>query len=173
MMNDKDDNYTDFEKLLYDSDIDIKKVLKEKNNNGVIEKDTKTYKDLKVSLDNLYEKNFDEYFDHKKSGVQTKVYDKFKSLKYKFKDNEILDLHGLTTLQASKTMNIFLKDAYYNKSKYLLVIHGKGLNNSDGVAPLKSLVKKILLSSEIVLAFCSATKNNGGNGASFILLKSA
>mgnify|MGYP001381984376 FL=1 len=70
-------------------------------------------------------------------------------------------------------MNIFLKDAYYNKSKYLLVIHGKGLNNSDGVAPLKSLVKKILLSSEIVLAFCSATKNNGGNGASFILLKSA
>ena len=170
-MTNKDKGLTEFEKLLEESDIDISKVLNEKNNEDENFLDHKSFQDVKISLDDLYEKNLGDYFSHKKNGVQTKVLDKLRNLKYKFSSNQIIDLHGMTTEEALIELNIFIKKNYENQSKYILIIHGKGLNNKEGVAPLKRLVQKLIINCDIAMASTSASIKDGGYGATYVLLK--
>jgi len=171
-MTNKDKGLSEFEKLLEESDIDISKVLNEKNNEDQNFLDHKSFQDIKVSLDDLYEKNLKDYFIHKKNGIQTKVLDKLKNLKYKFSSSQIIDLHGMTTKEALIELNIFIKKNYENQSKYILIIHGKGLNNKEGVAPLKRLVQKSIINCDIAMASTSAGIKDGGYGATYVLLKS-
>ena len=170
-MANKDKGLSEFEKLLEESDIDISEVLNEKNNEDENFLDHKLFQDVKVSLDDLYEKNLGDYFSHKKNGVQTKVLDKLRNLKYKFSSNQIIDLHGMTTEEALIELNIFIKKNYENQSKYILIIHGKGLNNKEGVAPLKRLVQKLIINCDIAMASTSASIKDGGYGATYVLLK--
>jgi len=172
-MANKDKGLSEFEKLLEESDIDISEVLNEKNNEDENFLDHKSFQDVKVSLDDLYEKNLGDYFSHKKNGVQTKVLDKLRNLKYKFSSNQIIDLHGMTTEEALIELNIFIKKNYENQSKYILIIHGKGLNNKEGVAPLKRLVQKLIINCDIAMASTSASIKDGGYGATYVLLKSS
>tara|TARA_B100001013_G_scaffold306062_1_gene209065 strand:- start:103 stop:627 length:525 start_codon:yes stop_codon:yes gene_type:complete len=172
-MTNKDKGLSEFEKLLEESDIDISEVLNEKNNEDENFLDHKSFQDVKVSLDDLYEKNLGDYFSHKKNGVQTKVLDKLRNLKYKFSSNQIIDLHGMTTEEALIELNIFIKKNYENQSKYILIIHGKGLNNKEGVAPLKRLVQKLIINCDIAMASTSAGIKDGGYGATYVLLKSS
>jgi len=171
-MTNKDKGLSEFEKLLEESDIDISKVLDEKNNKDENSLNHKLFQDIKVSLDDLYEKNIEDYFSHKKNGIQTKVLEKLKSLKYKFSSNQIIDLHGMTTKEALIELNAFIKKNYQNQSKYILIIHGKGLNNKEGVAPLKKLVQKLIINCDIAMASSSAGIKDGGYGATYVLLKS-
>jgi len=172
-MTNKDKGLSEFEKLLEESDIDISEVLNEKNNEDENFLDHKSFQDVKISLDDLYEKNLGDYFSHKKNGVQTKVLDKLRNLKYKFSSNQIIDLHGMTTEEALIELNIFIKKNYENQSKYILIIHGKGLNNKEGVAPLKRLVQKLIINCDIAMASTSASIKDGGYGATYVLLKSS
>ena len=172
-MRNKDKGLSEFEKLLEESDIDISKVLNEKNNEDENFLDHKSFQDIKVSLDDLYEKNLEDYFSHKKNGIQTKVLDKLRNLKYKFSSSQIIDLHGMTTEEALIELNIFIKKNYENQSKYILIIHGKGLNNKEGVAPLKRLVQKLIINCDIAMAYTSAGIKDGGYGATYVLLKSS
>jgi len=172
-MTDKDKGLSEFEKLLEESDIDISEVLNEKNNEDENFLDHKSFQDIKVSLDDLYEKNLEDYFSHKKNGIQTKVLDKLRNLKYKFSSSQIIDLHGMTTEEALIELNIFIKKNYENQSKYILIIHGKGLNNKEGVAPLKRLVQKLIINCDIAMASTSAGIKDGGYGATYVLLKSS
>ena len=171
-MANKDKGLSEFEKLLEESDIDISKVLDEKNNKDENFLNQKSFQDIKVSLDDLYEKNNTEnYFSHKKNGIQTKVLEKLKNLKYKFSSNQIIDLHGMTAKEALIELNAFIKKNYQNQSKYILIIHGKGLNNKEGVAPLKKLVQKFIINCDIAIASSSAHIKDGGYGATYVLLK--
>jgi len=170
-MTNKDKGLSEFEKLLEESDIDISDVLNEKNNEDENFLDHKSFQDVKISLDDLYEKNLGDYFSHKKNGIQTKVLDKLRNLKYKFSSNQIIDLHGMTTEEALIELNIFIKKNYENQSKYILIIHGKGLNNKEGVAPLKRLVQKLIINCDIAMASTSASIKDGGYGATYVLLK--
>ena len=172
-MTNKDKGLSEFEKLLEESDIDISDVLNEKNNEDENFLDHKSFQDVKISLDDLYEKNLGDYFSHKKNGVQTKVLDKLRNLKYKFSSNQIIDLHGMATEEALIELNIFIKKNYENQSKYILIIHGKGLNNKEGVAPLKRLVQKLIINCDIAMASTSASIKDGGYGATYVLLKSS
>ena len=172
-MANKDKGLSEFEKLLEESDIDISEVLNEKNNEDENFLDHKSFQDVKISLDDLYEKNLGDYFSHKKNGIQTKVLDKLRNLKYKFSSNQIIDLHGMTTEEALIELNIFIKKNYENQSKYILIIHGKGLNNKEGVAPLKRLVQKLIINCDIAMASTSAGMKDGGYGATYVLLKSS
>ena len=172
-MTNKDKGLSEFEKLLEESDIDISDVLNEKNNEDENFLDHKSFQDIKVSLDDLYEKNLEDYFSHKKNGIQTKVLDKLRNLKYKFSSSQIIDLHGMTTEEALAELNIFIKKNYENQSKYILIIHGKGLNNKEGVAPLKRLVQKLIINCDIAMASTSAGIKDGGYGATYVLLKSS
>ena len=124
-----------------------------------------------MSHDDLYDGGGNKVFIHKKDGLQNKVLSQLKSLKYKFNELEILDLHGFTTMEAEIEINSFLEYGFKNNLKYLLIIHGKGLNNKDGIAPIKKLVEKILTNSPHVLAASSANKKDGGHGATYLILK--
>ena len=169
-MNDDQIDKNEFKKLLEESDIDIKQILKEKDGK-TNDSQSKHYVSVNVSHYDLYNENLNIEFSHKKDGVQNKIIQDLKNLKYKFKFSEILDLHGLTANKAELELNSFIKENYYNNAKYLLVIHGKGLNNKDNQAPLKRLVEKFIISSIHILAACSDNKNYGGLGASIMILK--
>ncbi len=85
-----------------------------------------------------------------------------------------LDLHGLNVYQAYHTLLGFFKNAYYRDMRCVLLVTGKGLNSHDRVAILRSKVAHWLIDSpfkNIILAFCSAQNQDGGNGALYVLLR--
>ena len=51
------------------------------------------------------------------------------------------------------------------------IIHGKGNHSKNNCSPMRSMVRKFLLNTNIVLAFCEAEIKDGGNGATYVLIK--
>ncbi len=89
--------------------------------------------------------------------------------------NTFLTVITVTTSQSStidglKALNNFFKNNYH-KYQYLKIIHGKGLRNNKEVSPMRNLVRKFLLNNSIVLAFTPAQNNDGGDGATYVLIK--
>ena len=111
MNNDKKDK-TEFEKLLEESDLDINQILRDKSGK-VTNNDNKHYVSVNVSHDDLYDQNLNAEFSHRQNGIQNKIIHDLKSLKYKFRNSEILDLHGLTANEAELELNSFIKENYY------------------------------------------------------------
>ena len=163
---------SEFEKLLRESLADTDNILKEKSNDMVMDRELKTYNKVFVSHDDLYDELEDTDFNYRNDGIQHKISDNLKSKVFKFKDDEVLDLHGFNTYDAEEAINIFFEHHYSISSKYLLIIHGKGTKNQNKTAPLKRLVEKIVISSPLILAANSANQSNGGRGATVLLMKS-
>jgi DNA-nicking Smr family endonuclease len=100
-----------------------------------------------------------------------------KTLRTKFEGGELeinakIDLHGLTLVQAHEQFTKFMSHQIRNKSRFLLVITGKGNGAEKGVirqnlprwcdeAPLKTHI----------LSIKTAKAKHGGDGASYILLR--
>jgi DNA-nicking Smr family endonuclease len=84
-----------------------------------------------------------------------------------------LDLHGYSIDAARLHLQQFIHEAMQSQLRYILVIHGKGMNSPNGDAILRTLTRNWLIQHPLVLAFCTAPINRGGNGAVIILLKSA
>ena len=82
-----------------------------------------------------------------------------------------LDLHGLHSDSARRLLQEFLLNAIEQKSRCVLVIHGKGLNSSSGEAVLKIRARHWLMQHPGVLAYCDATPKDGGSGAVLVLLR--
>ena len=162
---------SEFEKLLKESLIDSDNILKEKSGVIVKNKKHKSYTEVLVSHEDLYDDIIDIDFHHKKDGIQNKIINNLKTKHLNFKSDEILDLHGLDVNQAEYEINRFLKYHYNKNSKYLLIIHGKGTKNQSNKAPIKKLVEKMIISSPHVLAANSAIRSNGGRGATVLLIK--
>lgn len=81
-----------------------------------------------------------------------------------------LDLHGLQIDTARDTLSRFISNAYEKNDRHLLIIHGKGGQQSDfGI--LKSHVMHWLKQFPNVLAYHSARPRDGGTGAVYVLLK--
>ncbi len=83
----------------------------------------------------------------------------------------ILDLHGLTSEQARETLDAFLTDCQRRRVRCAQVIHGKGYRSQAQQPVLKRKVNYWLRLYPEVLAFCSATRRDGGTGALYVLLK--
>ena len=82
-----------------------------------------------------------------------------------------LDLHGCTVPQAREKLLRFIHHARDFNKRCVRVIHGKG-KSSDGKLPvLKGKVNIWLRQRDEVLAFCTATRRDGGGGALYVLLK--
>lgn len=82
-----------------------------------------------------------------------------------------LDLHGLHSDTARRTLQSFLHRALAQGARSVLVIHGKGLNSKSGEAVLKLHTRHWLIQHPDVLAYCDAPAQLGGSGAAIILLK--
>tara|TARA_B100001564_G_scaffold188285_1_gene158084 strand:- start:612 stop:1115 length:504 start_codon:yes stop_codon:yes gene_type:complete len=162
---------SEFEKLLKESLIDTDNILKEKSGAMVKNEKHKSYTEVLVSHEDLYDDIIDIDFIHKKDGIQNKIINNLKTKRFDFKSDEILDLHGLDVNEAEYEINRFLKYHYNKSSKYLLIIHGKGTKNQSNKAPIKKLVEKMIISSPHVLAANSAIRSNGGRGATVLLIK--
>lgn len=80
-----------------------------------------------------------------------------------------VDLHGLNVELARRTLAEFLAECAHRRIRCARIVHGKG---STGRQPiLKQKINYWLRLDEQVLAFCSATRRDGGTGAVYVLLR--
>lgn len=82
-----------------------------------------------------------------------------------------VDLHGLRSEEARKTLSAFIREAHKQGLRCVRVVHGKGLG-SPGKAPvLKDKVHRWLVQKSEVVAFVQAQPAQGGSGALVVLLQ--
>ena len=75
----------------------------------------------------------------------------------------------MTVQEAMLALQRFVSRCKASGLKYVLIIHGKGRENSEPI--LKNKLNHWLRELPTVLAFCSALKKDGGTGAMYVLLK--
>lgn len=85
-----------------------------------------------------------------------------------------VDLHGMTVDPALAQLRRFLVEARQLGRRCVLVVHGKGTHSEHG-APLREAVLQQLLGplSGVVHAFASAAQPDGGDGATYVMLRGA
>lgn len=82
-----------------------------------------------------------------------------------------LDLHGMTVNEARSALLAFLERCSQRQVRCARIIHGRGLNSPHGRPVLKRQVNHWLQQWQSVLAFCSAPHEDGGTGATYVLLR--
>jgi DNA-nicking Smr family endonuclease len=82
-----------------------------------------------------------------------------------------VDLHGLTVEIARRVLAEFLLECGHRRVRCARIIHGKGIRSSSAQPVLKQKVNYWLRLHGEVLAFCSATRGDGGTGAVYCLLR--
>ncbi|MDX5297530.1 MAG: DNA endonuclease SmrA [Gammaproteobacteria bacterium] len=111
---------------------------------------------------------FDE-LSFMRPGVQHGVFRKLRLGQYAIEAR--LDLHKHTVEEARREVFDFIKTCYRYSLRSVLILHGKGERNPDGIAVLKSYLAKWLQEMEMVMAFHSAQKHHGGTGAVYVMLR--
>lgn len=84
-----------------------------------------------------------------------------------------IDLHGLRADEARRQVHAELSDAVAEGVRCVMVIHGKGLRSADGPV-LRQGLAEWLADPQLhhcVLAFAPAQQEDGGRGASYVLLR--
>ncbi len=84
-----------------------------------------------------------------------------------------LDLHGETAVSAPLALEKFLKAQRMRGERCVLVVHGKGAHSPGGVGILRGEMAAWLSqgpASGHVAAFATATDDDGGEGAVYVLL---
>ena len=85
-----------------------------------------------------------------------------------------LDLHGMRAEEARAAMETFLRDQRVRGERCVLVVHGKGVHSPGGSGVLRGEISAWLSqgrASEHVGAFATATLDDGGEGAVYVLLR--
>jgi DNA-nicking Smr family endonuclease len=83
---------------------------------------------------------------------------------------ETLDLHGLTGRDVPEELGLFIARCRRRRIRKVLIIHGKGLHSDRG-SVLKPIVLGYLENHPDVLDFGKASVRDGGDGASWAVLK--
>jgi DNA-nicking Smr family endonuclease len=85
-----------------------------------------------------------------------------------------IDLHGKRSADARAEVAAFLRDKRARGERCVLIVHGKGEHSPGGMGVLRGEVAAWLsqsAASEHVAAFATATENDGGEGAIYVLLR--
>ncbi len=85
-----------------------------------------------------------------------------------------LDLHGQSAEAAKGALATFIRDKRAKGERCLLVVHGKGDHSPGGIGVLRGEMAAWLsqgAASDHVAAFCTATRDHGGEGATYVLLR--
>ncbi|MBQ5384760.1 MAG: Smr/MutS family protein, partial [Treponema sp.] len=98
----------------------------------------------------------------------------------KFHDREFLkhmapdatiDLHGLTRDEAWNRLESFVSDSVRRGFRKIMIIHGKG-NHSHGSDPvLGPMVRQFIEQNQRLGTSAHPDRNNGGTGATWVLIK--
>ncbi|WP_372964107.1 DNA endonuclease SmrA [Marinobacter sp.] len=102
-------------------------------------------------------------------GVQNGVFRKLRLGQYPIEAR--LDLHRMTVEEARREVFAFINDCMSYGLRSVMILHGKGERNPDGIAQLKSYLAKWLPELDGVLAFHSAQKRHGGTGAVYVMVR--
>jgi len=81
-----------------------------------------------------------------------------------------IDLHGLTRDEAWISLEEFFKNAERENFEKLMIIHGKG-NHTGGESAIKLMVRNFLERSPIAGQSGQCKANEGGSGATWVLIK--
>ena len=161
-----------FEESIKESNSNLNKLVEEKRNiDHETDSSLNTYKfdETIISLENL--EDFTDYTSFKNDGVSHKQYINLQKMFTKTIKYEVIDLHHeKSTLSGLNALNDFF-DKCFGKITHLKIIHGKGNHSANNCSPMRSMVRKFLLNTNIVLAFCEAEIKDGGNGATYVLIK--
>lgn len=111
----------------------------------------------------------EEYLEYRGPGIQHRTFSKLRNGKVHIEAE--LDLHGFTLAMAEPTLSDFLDQCQLQQIRCVRIIHGKGWSSKDNKPVLKSKLNHWLRQNPLVLAFCSATVEDGGTGAVYLLLK--
>lgn len=90
------------------------------------------------------------------------------------KIDKVIDLHGYTIEQAYNGLINEITQAYNAEKRYLLIITGKGMRSENKENTLKRHVPSWLSGQELrpmISATSTASKNHGGEGALYVVLK--
>ena len=92
----------------------------------------------------------------------------------KLRAEATLDLHGVTVEPALQQLRKFLADSRTMGRRCVLVVHGKGTHSEHG-APQREAVLVELLGplSGLLHAMASAVPSDGGEGATYVMLRGA
>ena len=85
-----------------------------------------------------------------------------------------LDLHGVNAETARGLVERFILGAQQRELRCVRIVHGRGKNSPDGVPVLKTKLPRWLARGParlVVLAYTSATRHDGGPGATYVLLR--
>jgi len=85
-----------------------------------------------------------------------------------------LDLHGQRLQAARDSVHKAIQESWERGDRLVLIIHGKGLNSAQGAGVLRKALPSWLCAPEVeamVLAFSSAAPKDGGNGATYVYLR--
>jgi DNA-nicking Smr family endonuclease len=117
--------------------------------------------------DDAIEVSGDDILEFHRGGLQHKVLRKLRRGQYN--TEATLDMHGMRVTEAREALNYFVLDCLKNGIRHALIIHGKGHGTTKPA--LKNKLNQWLRQIETVLAFCSATAQQGRTGAVYVLLK--
>lgn len=81
-----------------------------------------------------------------------------------------LDLHGNTVAQSKRLLVQFINDCQLQHIKHAIIVHGQGHNSEHG-SVLKPAVLHWLSQQTAIDGYCPAQLRDGGQGASYILIK--
>ncbi|MGQ0385048.1 MAG: Smr/MutS family protein [Gammaproteobacteria bacterium] len=104
----------------------------------------------------------------RRPGVPESVLRRLRRGHYACRDE--LDLHGMTRAEAREALTRFLGTAVAHGWHCVRIIHGKGRGSGHRGPVLKTAVNRWLRRHEVVRAFASARRNDGGTGALYALL---
>lgn len=111
----------------------------------------------------------EDYLEYRGDGIQHRTFSKLRTGKVHIEAE--LDLHGFTITHAESALHDFIEECQLQRIRCVRVIHGKGWTSKDNKPVIKSKINTWLRQNPLVLAFCSATIQDGGTGAVYVLLK--
>lgn len=82
-----------------------------------------------------------------------------------------IDLHNHTQISAMTKLEHFITHSATKGNTCLKIIHGKGLNSSNGDGILKHMVRRYLEQNTRLLAYTAANPHGGGDGVTLVKLK--
>ncbi len=86
------------------------------------------------------------------------------------KPQAVLDLHGMSSAEAEEALDRFIRDCRSRGLSKVLIVHGKGLH-SPGEPVLGRVVRSYLEKCPFTGAFGRAGREDGGRGASWVLIR--
>jgi DNA-nicking Smr family endonuclease len=114
----------------------------------------------------------DEYMEGSVIGTDPAVLGRLRA--GRFSSEAHLDLHGQNARQALVSLSWFIRSAYLNGLRTVIVVTGRGKNSPNGMGVLRPLLSEWLGKEpfkRVVLAFCTARPADGGPGAVYVLLR--